>query len=90
MRYRFARVVPVLAALAMLLGSTAAFAQEYVKVDNVPREQLPAPQFVGAAYGFIWVAILVYVIVVARRLAKTRGDIDELRRRVDSATGTKR
>ena len=85
-----ARALPAIAALAVLLGSGAAYAQEYVKVENATREQLPAPQFVGAAYGFIWVAILVYVIVVARRLAKTRGDIDELRRRVDSATGTKR
>lgn len=86
MRFR-ARVLPGLAALAALLLGGAAQAQEYVKVDNVPREQLPAPQFVGAAYGFIMAAILVYVFVVARRLAKTRADIAELRGRVERATG---
>lgn len=82
-----ARVLTGLAALATLVMGGVAHAQEYVKVDNVPREQLPAPQFVGAAYGFIMAAILVYVFVVARRLAKTRGDIAELRGRVERATG---
>jgi len=82
-----ARALPSLAVLGALLMSGAAQAQEYVKVDNVPREQLPAPQFVGAAYGFIMIAILVYVFVVARRLARTRGDIAELRGRVERLAG---
>jgi len=82
-----ARALLAITTLAALLASGAAYAQEYVKVENATREQLPAPQFVGAAYGFIWVAIMVYVFVVARRLAKTRGDIAELRRRVESASG---
>jgi len=77
----------MLAALAVLLMGGIAQAQEYVKVENVPREQLPAPQFVGAAYGFIMVAMLVYVFVVARRLAKTRGDIAELRGRLERLAG---
>jgi len=85
---RSLRAVPALAALASLLGAGAARAQEYVKVENVPREQLPAPQFVGAAYGFIMIAILVYVFSVARRLARTRGEIAELRARVERAAGS--
>lgn len=84
---RSARALSALAVLVALLIDGAAHAQEYVKVDNVPREQLPAPQFVGAAYGFIMIAILVYVFIVARRLAKTRGDIAELRARVERAAG---
>jgi hypothetical protein len=80
------RALPVLALLGAVLTAGAARAQEYVKVENVPREQLPAPQFVGAAYGFIMIAILVYVFVVARRLARTRGDIAELRTRLERAT----
>jgi CcmD family protein len=87
LKVRFARVLLALTTVAMVLGSAAAQAQEYVKVDNVPREQLPASQFVAGAYGFIWIAILVYVFVVARRLAKTRGDIAELRARLERATG---
>jgi len=83
----FARVLPALAVLGTLLMSGAAQAQEYVKVDNVPREQLPAPQFVGAAYGFIMIAMLTYVFIVARRLAKTRADIAELRGQVERLAG---
>jgi len=84
---RFARVLPGLAVLGALLMGGAAQAQEYVKVDNVPREQLPAPQFVGAAYGFIMIAMLTYVFIVARRLAKTRADIAELRGQVERLAG---
>lgn len=84
---RLARVLPVLAVLAATLLRGAAHAQEYVKVDNVPREQLPAPQFVGAAYGFIMIALLVYVFSVARRLARTRGEIAELRAQVERLAG---
>jgi len=84
---QLARALPVVAALAAMLAGGPARAQEYVKVENVPREQLPAPQFVGAAYGFIMIALLVYVIVVARRLARTRGDIAELRTRVERLAG---
>lgn len=83
-RHWAARLLPALAMLAM--GGVAQ-AQEYVKVENVPREQLPAPQFVGAAYGFIMAALLVYVFVVARRLAKTRGDIAELKGRIERLAG---
>ena len=83
---RWTRALPLLALLGALLSAGAARAQEYVKVENVPREQLPAPQFVAAAYGFIMIAILVYVFVVARRLARTRGDIAELRTQLERAT----
>ena len=62
-------------------------AQEFVKVENAAREQLPAPQFVGAAYAFIWLAILAYVAFVARNLAKTRTEIEELKRRIERAGG---
>jgi CcmD family protein len=48
---------------------------------------LPAPQFVAAAYGFIWVALLGYVFFVARGLSRTQAELAEMRRRVDRATG---
>jgi CcmD family protein len=67
--------------------SSAAFAQEFVKVDDAAREHLPAPQFVAAAYGFIWVAVLAYVFIVARGLSRTQTELEEMRRRVDRATG---
>ena len=77
------------AAAILVNAATAAsaLAQEFVKVENAAREQLPAPQFVGAAYAFIWLAVLGYVAFVARNLAKTRTEIAELERRIQRAGG---
>jgi CcmD family protein len=38
---------------------------------------------VALAYGFIWVAVFGYVVIVGRRLGKLNGEMDELRRRID-------
>ena len=77
-------------AAIMGLGTLAAFvgsahAQDFVKVDDAAREQLPATPFIGVAYGFIWLAILLYVLSVARRLGRVQGEIQDLRRRLDRA-----
>lgn len=80
------------ALLAGLLGPFAlavAQAQEFVKVEDGAREQLPATPFVGAAYGFIWLALLLYVLVVARGLAGVQRDLHDLRRRLDRAEGAR-
>ena len=82
------RITTISALVVTALGtSLPAFAQEFVKVDEAAHENLPAPQFVAAAYGFIWVALLAYVFFVARGLSRTQADIAEMRRRVDRATG---
>ena len=73
--------------LVIFLGSMAyalpATAQEFVKVEDGAREQLPATPFVGVAYGFIWLAILLYVLSVARGVARVNQELADLRRRVD-------
>jgi hypothetical protein len=71
------------AALLILGQAFAAMAQEFVKVEDGAREQLPATPFVGVAYGFIWLAVLLYVLMVARGVSKVNKDIAELRRRLD-------
>ena len=38
---------------------------------------------VALAYGFIWLAVFGYVVLVSRRLGKLNGEMDELRRRID-------
>jgi CcmD family protein len=38
---------------------------------------------VALAYGFIWVAVFGYVVIVGRRLGRLNGEMDELRRRID-------
>ena len=40
-------------------------------------------KMVALAYGFIWVAVFGYVVIVGRRLGKLSGEMDELRRRID-------
>jgi CcmD family protein len=63
----------------------AALAQQFEKVDGKAAQEVPAVPFVGIAYGFIWVAILVYLVFVARGLARVRGELADLRRKVDAA-----
>lgn len=75
--------------LALLsLGATwfapaLAAAQEFEKFQGKPAEQIPAGPFVAGAYGFIWAAVLLYVVSLARKLGRTRAEIDDLRRRLD-------
>jgi CcmD family protein len=38
---------------------------------------------VAIAYGFIWTAVFTYVFLVARRLGRVRGEMEELRRRIE-------
>jgi hypothetical protein len=45
-----------------------------------PEEQIPAKPLVAAAYGFIWLAVLVYVGLLWRRLGIVQKDIDALKR----------
>lgn len=86
------RIGRLLLALAAASGAAAlhavpAWAQEFAKVEDGAREQLPATPFIGAAYGFIWVAVLVYVFFVARRLGRVQGEIQDLRARLDRGGG---
>jgi CcmD family protein len=76
----------IAAACVVTLASGTALAQEFQRVEGAARQEVPAGQFVGLAYGFIWVAVLVYVFFVARGLARTDKEIAELRRKVDEAT----
>ena len=47
--------------------------------DLPPAEQLPAAPLVLGAYAFIWVAVLVYVALLWRRLAAVQKDLDALK-----------
>jgi hypothetical protein len=76
--------VVLLAALALAVAR----AQEFVKVTGAAREELPAGRFVAAAYAFIWIAVLAYVVVIARGLGRVRKDTDELRTKLDQASRT--
>jgi CcmD family protein len=69
----------------LVFSSGLASAQEFQKVEGPLRPELPAGPFVATAYGFIWIAILVYVLFVARGLSNVRKDLAELRKKIDAA-----
>jgi len=85
------RVLFVFTLLALVaFGSATALAQEFEKVTGPLRQEIPAVPFVAAAYGIIWLAILLYVFVIARGVARVNGEIADLKRRVDRVDGTDR
>ena len=50
--------------------------------DLPPTEQLPAAPMVIGAYAFIWVAVLVYVGLLWKRLGVVQKELDALARRI--------
>lgn len=76
--------------LPSLLALGQALAQEYEPVTAATQTRTDPNPYIVAAYGFIWAAVLIYVIAVARGLGRARAEVAELRRRVDAATGGNR
>ena len=80
--------------LAAVLHATTVFAaqsaqptptpgqqEEFVPLDQLPPEaELPAAPMVVAAYAFIWVAFLVYVISLVKRIRRVETDLQRLER----------
>jgi CcmD family protein len=61
-------------------------ADQFVPVKALPQqEQLPAAPLLVAAYAFVWVALLVYVWTIWRRLMKVEREIQELQSRVSES-----
>jgi CcmD family protein len=77
-----ATVVP----LVLALQQPPAAQDEYVPVSELPvQEQLPAAPLLIAAYGFVWLALIVYVVVLWRRIGLVEREIQGLQRRVTPA-----
>ena len=73
----------LIAAVVLVGGAGAALAQQFEKVENLPRQELPAGRFVAIAYGIIWLAILAYVVYVASGIKRANDEIADLKRKVD-------
>ena len=75
--------LPAVAAAQTPAPQPPAAAQDgFVPVSQLPpTEQMPASPLVLGAYGFIWVAVLVYVWSLARRLNAVQKDFDALSKR---------
>jgi CcmD family protein len=67
----------------LLLMNTAVFAQpgqsEFQPVTEIPAsEQLPSAPLVIAAYAFVWLAFMVYVWMMWRKLGKVEQELNQL------------
>jgi CcmD family protein len=79
------KIVGLVVALLALAAPLSALAQQFEKVQGAPAQEVPAVPFVAIAYGFIWVAILVYLVSVARGLGRVRNELGDLRRKLDTS-----
>lgn len=86
------RLVLVIALIALLPGAMVHAQQppqpptaqeDFVPVSALPQaEQLPAAPLLIAAYAFVWVALMMYVWSLWRRMARLERDLADLQRRV--------
>ena len=84
-----AAVAFVILLLSMLVNLGSAMADEYEPVSGTmaTRTATDPNPFVVAAYGFIWVALVIYVVGIARGVGRANAEIADLRRRVNAAGG---
>jgi CcmD family protein len=61
---------------------------EFVPVDKLPTEEsLPATPLVLVAYAVAWLAVLVYLFSIWRRMGRVEREIAEIARRVQQRSG---
>ena len=74
--------VVAMTALVLALQPPSSGQAGFVPVDTLPpADQLPAAPLLIAAYAFVWVAVLVYVWTIWRRLGKVESEMQALERR---------
>jgi hypothetical protein len=71
---------------ALLAPALAAFQpqqqNEFRPLSEIPAsEQLPGGTFVVIAYGFVWIAAMIYIWTIWRRLGKVEEEMRALQRR---------
>lgn len=57
---------------------------EYVPVTGAEQEQLPAAPLVIGAYAVVWIAVLLYLWSIWRRLAHVEREIAHVAQRIES------
>ena len=87
------RLVRVCLIAAMMLGAPVlSLAQQppkapegFVPVDQLPgEEELPAKPLVAAAYGVAWLAVLIYVFSIWKRLNIVEREMADVARRIEA------
>jgi CcmD family protein len=62
---------------------------EFVPISQLPpQDQLPAAPLLIAAYAFVWVAVLGYLVSVGRRLSTVQREVDRLESDISKGTHT--
>ena len=73
----------LIAVIAFVTAPAIALGQEFEKVKDMPTQNIPAGKFVVIAYSIIWLAILVYVLVMASGIRRVNAQLDDLKRKLD-------
>ena len=81
-RSKFTAVLIALS-LCCLAGIAWAQGEGYAPVPDKDPRTIAANPFIAGAYGFIWVAVVVYLVVLARGLARANAEIANLRRKLE-------
>ena len=87
----------LIALSSMLLGGMPALAfqppggqGEFVPVTDLPAaEQLPAAPLLVGAYAFVWLALMLYLWSIWRRLGRIDADIQTFRHRTSHGSGSR-
>ncbi len=73
----------VLLTVPALAGQAPAGQSGFVPVDSLPpSEQLPAAPLLIGAYAFVWLAVIVYLFTIWRRLNKVEADMRSLANKI--------
>ena len=75
--------------LALLIAAPVFAADEFVPMNEAARTRMDPNPYIIAAYGAIWVTMLVYVAIVARGLSRARAELEDLRKKVDAPSETR-
>jgi hypothetical protein len=82
---RLATALAALMAVYLAPLTTALAADEFEPLNEATRQRMDPNPYILAAYGFIWAAVLIYVVMLARGFSRTRADLEALRRRLDAS-----
>lgn len=78
----------LLAGVAIIAFTSLALAQEaqnqFVPADTIQRQEIPSGPLLYGAYAFVWAAVVVYALILWRRIARVEHELGEINRKLGS------
>lgn len=74
----------VLGLVCLAVSQPSLAADEYQKVTDATRENIDATPYVAIAYGFIWIVVFLYVVMIARGQMQVRAELARLQKKIDA------